>query len=129
MAPAGRHPLLSGRCVDAADPDEVNWAQLGGQFSGGGVHEAPFRASSSTSTASRLAASLRVGRFSGGASALPSQMESRPRFGPFAADQSRMAMRSKIMPLDDDVRVLPGHGPETTIGSERSTNPFRSYWQ
>jgi glyoxylase-like metal-dependent hydrolase (beta-lactamase superfamily II) len=44
-------------------------------------------------------------------------------------DQLMASMRSKIMPLDDDVRVLPGHGPETTIGAERSTNPFRSYWQ
>ena len=39
------------------------------------------------------------------------------------------SMRSKIMPLGDDVRVLPGHGPETTIGFERRSNPFRSYWQ
>jgi glyoxylase-like metal-dependent hydrolase (beta-lactamase superfamily II) len=44
-------------------------------------------------------------------------------------DKLMASMRSKIMPLDDDVRVLPGHGPETTIGSERTTNPFRSYWQ
>ena len=39
------------------------------------------------------------------------------------------SMRSAVMPLDDDVRVLPGHGPETTIGTERRTNPFRSYWR
>lgn len=39
------------------------------------------------------------------------------------------SMRTKVMPLADDVRVLPGHGPETTIGVERRTNPFRSYWQ
>lgn len=39
------------------------------------------------------------------------------------------SMRSKIMPLGDDVRVLPGHGPETSIGFERLNNPFRSYWQ
>jgi glyoxylase-like metal-dependent hydrolase (beta-lactamase superfamily II) len=43
-------------------------------------------------------------------------------------DQLMESMRSKVMPLDDDVRVLPGHGPETTIGFERSNNPFRSYW-
>jgi glyoxylase-like metal-dependent hydrolase (beta-lactamase superfamily II) len=34
------------------------------------------------------------------------------------------SMRDKVMTLDDDVRVLPGHGPETTIGRERRTNPF-----
>ena len=24
----------------------------------------------------------------------------------------------------DDVRVLPGHGPATTVGRDRTTNPF-----
>ena len=28
------------------------------------------------------------------------------------------------VPLGDDVTVLPGHGPPTTIGEERKTNPF-----
>ena len=30
----------------------------------------------------------------------------------------------KLMPLDEDTRVLPGHGPTTTIGEERESNPF-----
>ena len=34
------------------------------------------------------------------------------------------SMREKILPLDDDIAVLPGHGPTTTIGRERATNPF-----
>lgn len=34
------------------------------------------------------------------------------------------SMEEKILPLDDDVAVLPGHGPTTTIGRERATNPF-----
>lgn len=33
-------------------------------------------------------------------------------------------IRTKLMPLPDDTRVLPGHGPETTIGHERRANPF-----
>ena len=33
-------------------------------------------------------------------------------------------LRKKILPLDDAMRVLPGHGPETTIGFERRTNPY-----
>jgi hydroxyacylglutathione hydrolase len=33
-------------------------------------------------------------------------------------------IRAKLLPLADDTRVLPGHGPETTIGHERRTNPF-----
>ncbi len=30
----------------------------------------------------------------------------------------------KIIPLGPDIRVFPGHGGETTIGDELSTNPF-----
>ena len=33
-------------------------------------------------------------------------------------------IRGKLLPLGDDVRVLSGHGPATTIGQERRTNPF-----
>jgi glyoxylase-like metal-dependent hydrolase (beta-lactamase superfamily II) len=34
------------------------------------------------------------------------------------------SLRDKILPLADDTVVLPGHGPATTIGRERATNPF-----
>jgi hydroxyacylglutathione hydrolase len=34
------------------------------------------------------------------------------------------SMRTRVLHLDDDTRVLPGHGPETTVGRERRTNPF-----
>jgi len=34
------------------------------------------------------------------------------------------SMEQKVMVLPDDTRVLPGHGPETTIGRERTGNPF-----
>ena len=30
----------------------------------------------------------------------------------------------KIFPLGDDLRVYPGHGPASTIGQERRSNPF-----
>jgi len=33
-------------------------------------------------------------------------------------------IREKLFPLGDDVRVLPGHGPGTTIGVERTSNPY-----
>jgi glyoxylase-like metal-dependent hydrolase (beta-lactamase superfamily II) len=33
-------------------------------------------------------------------------------------------IRSKVMPLPDQTVVLPGHGPSTTIGVEKATNPF-----
>lgn len=33
-------------------------------------------------------------------------------------------IKEKLFPLGDDVVVLPGHGPATTIGEERRANPF-----
>jgi glyoxylase-like metal-dependent hydrolase (beta-lactamase superfamily II) len=40
------------------------------------------------------------------------------------ADLLFEGIRTKLYPLDDDVTVLPGHGPATTIGAEKRTNPF-----
>jgi hydroxyacylglutathione hydrolase len=34
------------------------------------------------------------------------------------------SLREKVLPLADDVVVLPGHGEQTSIGRERATNPF-----
>ncbi len=34
------------------------------------------------------------------------------------------SLRERVLPLPDDVVVLPGHGPQTSIGRERATNPF-----
>jgi glyoxylase-like metal-dependent hydrolase (beta-lactamase superfamily II) len=34
------------------------------------------------------------------------------------------SLRDKILPLADDTVVLPGHGPSTTIGRERASNPY-----
>lgn len=34
------------------------------------------------------------------------------------------SIESRLMALPDETRVLPGHGPATTIGSERNHNPF-----
>ena len=34
------------------------------------------------------------------------------------------SLRDKVLPLRDDVVVLPGHGPQTSVGQERATNPF-----
>ena len=33
-------------------------------------------------------------------------------------------IRSVLFPFGDEARVYPGHGPDTTIGRERKTNPF-----
>ena len=34
------------------------------------------------------------------------------------------SLRERLLVLPDSTRVLPGHGPETTIGEERQSNPF-----
>ncbi|MGV9858490.1 MBL fold metallo-hydrolase [Gordonia sp. NPDC003425] len=34
------------------------------------------------------------------------------------------SIAAKLLPLADDTQVLPGHGPQTSIGQERATNPF-----
>ena len=40
------------------------------------------------------------------------------------AEQLLRSIRESLLTLPDDTRVLPGHGPETTVGLERATNPF-----
>ena len=41
-----------------------------------------------------------------------------------SASEMRKTLTTKILPLNDDIRVLPGHGPETTIKLERKRNPY-----
>jgi glyoxylase-like metal-dependent hydrolase (beta-lactamase superfamily II) len=33
-------------------------------------------------------------------------------------------LRKKVLPLSDHLRVLPGHGPDTTMAIEKKTNPY-----
>ena len=42
--------------------------------------------------------------------------------GDWEAMQASLA--SVILPMADDTIVLPGHGPSTTIGRERASNPY-----
>jgi hydroxyacylglutathione hydrolase len=39
-------------------------------------------------------------------------------------DQLIRSVRTKIFPLVDSTVVYPGHGPETTVGQEKRSNPF-----
>jgi hydroxyacylglutathione hydrolase len=34
------------------------------------------------------------------------------------------SIREGLFPLGDDVTFIPGHGPASTLGEERLTNPF-----
>ncbi|MBM4082970.1 MAG: MBL fold metallo-hydrolase, partial [Planctomycetes bacterium] len=33
-------------------------------------------------------------------------------------------LKTKVLALDDDTAVYPGHGPPTTVGEERRSNPY-----
>ena len=39
-------------------------------------------------------------------------------------DQIIDSIQSRLLNLPDETRVIPGHGPATTIGAERKSNPF-----
>ncbi len=39
-------------------------------------------------------------------------------------EQLMHSLREKLMPLPEETIVYPGHGPDTTIGAERRSNPF-----
>ena len=46
---------------------------------------------------------------------------------PYASGmQLAESIQKKLFNLNDDFTVYPGHGPKTTIGRERSKNPFVS---
>jgi glyoxylase-like metal-dependent hydrolase (beta-lactamase superfamily II) len=39
-------------------------------------------------------------------------------------DKIMRSLHDRVLALPDDTRVIPGHGPATTIGEERESNPF-----
>jgi glyoxylase-like metal-dependent hydrolase (beta-lactamase superfamily II) len=39
-------------------------------------------------------------------------------------EQLEESIRTQVYTLPDDTRLLPGHGPETTVGEEKRSNPF-----
>ncbi len=39
-------------------------------------------------------------------------------------DELLESVRRHVFTLPDDARIFPGHGPATTVGAERSSNPF-----
>jgi len=39
-------------------------------------------------------------------------------------EQLEKSIRTQVYTLPDDTRLLSGHGPETTVGEEKQTNPF-----
>lgn len=43
---------------------------------------------------------------------------------PFCDEEDMKKSLSRMLELDDETVVFPGHMSQTTIGSERATNPF-----
>jgi len=41
-----------------------------------------------------------------------------------SSEDMQKTLSKKVLTLDDEIRVLPGHGPETKIGYERKNNPY-----
>jgi len=39
-------------------------------------------------------------------------------------EQLIRSIKTELMTLPEDYRIVPGHGPETTVGREKTTNPF-----
>lgn len=48
------------------------------------------------------------------------------RYDLYQGDYSQLinSIHQKLLTFSDDTKVFPGHGPQTTIGFERLTNPF-----
>lgn len=41
-----------------------------------------------------------------------------------SSKEMKQTLKTKVLPLSDELRVLTGHGPETTIKFERKNNPY-----
>jgi glyoxylase-like metal-dependent hydrolase (beta-lactamase superfamily II) len=41
-----------------------------------------------------------------------------------SSEDMQKTLTKKVLTLNDEIRVLPGHGPETKIGYERKNNPY-----
>jgi glyoxylase-like metal-dependent hydrolase (beta-lactamase superfamily II) len=43
--------------------------------------------------------------------------------GGSAEDMAR-SLRDRVLPLSDELRLMPGHGPASTMKQERANNPY-----
>ncbi len=66
----------------------------------------------------------RAGRFALVGDVLFHDSVGRTDFAYGDTDALLAAIRGKLLPLGDDVAFLCGHGPSSTIGAERRSNPF-----
>ena len=44
-----------------------------------------------------------------------------------STDDIMRSLVDTVLPLDDDTLILSGHGPDTTVGQERATNPYLAH--
>lgn len=40
------------------------------------------------------------------------------------AEELLNSIKNRLMAFNDEIKILPGHGPDSTIGHERKNNPF-----
>ncbi|MBM3252496.1 MAG: MBL fold metallo-hydrolase, partial [Candidatus Omnitrophica bacterium] len=43
---------------------------------------------------------------------------------PYSSEDKMVNSLKKLMDYPDNTKILPGHGPSSTIGEERASNPF-----
>ena len=44
---------------------------------------------------------------------------------PYGDEKTLMdSIKTRLLPFPDETKIFPGHGPSSTIGTERKTNPF-----
>ncbi len=70
-----------------------------------------------------------VSFFAGGELCFTGDTLFRDSVGGGPADEMRRSVMEVLMGLPHEVRVLPGHTDETTIGREWEENPFVRYWR
>ncbi len=98
------------------------WVREGDMFQVGGLHlevlETPGHTPGHVSYYVRQADMLFVG------DTLFAGSIGRTDFPGGSHEQLLRSVREKIFSLSGSTRVYPGHGPETTVGHEKRTNPF-----
>jgi hydroxyacylglutathione hydrolase len=113
-------PLLGLESMTLAEPDDVRQLTDGEQISLAGL-ELAVRHAPGHSPGS-VVFDIDAALFSG--DVLFAGSIGRTDFANGSMPDMLESLRRVILPLDDGVEVYPGHGPSTSIGRERSTNPY-----
>lgn len=110
--------------MDVPEPEDVVFLTEGDDLDLAGVRLTPRHAPGHTlgSTAFELATDDGPGLLSG--DLLFAGSIGRVDLPGGSMSQMIASLARVVLPMDDSTVVLPGHGPATTIGRERATNPY-----